>query len=154
MANGEQAAGAGGFPSADRRAAAFRKVRDAHQTEMAEDYVELIDDLIAERGEARLTDLADCMGVSHATAAKVLARLRREGLVEGQRYRSLFLTPKGRAVAEESRRRHRIVQDFLLALGIDRSVAEADAEGLEHHVSDVTLAALVALTGRLRAATV
>lgn len=132
-----------------RRAAAFRKTREAHLTEVAEDYVELIGDLIAETGEARLTDVAENMAVTQATASKVVARLRRAGLVESRRYRSLFLTERGRAMADESRRRHRIVLDFLRALGVEEAVADADAEGIEHHVSDATLDRLAALTREL-----
>lgn len=128
--------------SAERRAAAFRKTRDAHLSEVAEDYVELIDDLIAEMSEARLTEVAGHMGVSNGTAAKIIQRLQREGLVQNRPYRSLVLTDAGAAMAERSRRRHKIVQDFLLALGVDPRVAEADAEGMEHHVSEETLAAL------------
>ncbi|MGA0546620.1 manganese-binding transcriptional regulator MntR [Brevundimonas sp. VNH65] len=134
-----------------RRAAAFQRMRDAHSTEMAEDYVELIGDLIAELGEARLTDLAENLGVSHATAAKVVARLRREGLVDGRPYRALFLTETGKAMAAASRERHRIVHDFLIALGLDELTAEADAEGMEHHVSARTLELFQALTERLTA---
>ena len=80
---------------AARRAAAFRATREAHSTELAEDYVELIGDLILEDGEARLTDVAEHMGVTHATAAKVITRLKALGLVEGRPYRSLFLTAEG-----------------------------------------------------------
>jgi predicted transcriptional regulator len=66
-----------------RRAAAFKRVREAHRTELAEDYVELIGDLIAALGEARLTDLADHMGVTHATASKVVQRFwQKAGLVK------------------------------------------------------------------------
>lgn len=135
--------------SAARRAAAFRKTREAHQTEVAEDYVELIGDLIAERGEARLTDVAEHMAVSHATAAKVLARLKEAGLVKSEPYRSVWLTDAGTSMAERSRGRHQVVQTFLLALGLDPLVAEADAEGIEHHVSDETIAALRALTRQM-----
>lgn len=135
--------------STERRAAAFRRTRAAHQSEVAEDYVELIGDLIAECGEARLTDVAENMAVTQATASKIVSRLKREGLIEGKPYRSLFLTATGACMAEESRRRHRIVADFLRALGMSEAVAEADSEGMEHHVSDVTLAALSALTERL-----
>ena len=46
---------------------------------MAEDYVELIDDLIEVNGEARLVDLAERFGVSHVTANRIIARLRRDG---------------------------------------------------------------------------
>lgn len=137
---------------AAERAAAFRKTRDAHQLEVAEDYVELIGDLIAETGEARLTDLARHMGVSQPTAAKIVQRLAREGLVQSRPYRSLFLTESGGAMAEESRRRHRVVYDFLRAIGVAEAVAEADSEGIEHHVSGQTLEALERLTQRLTAA--
>jgi len=136
--------------SAADRAAAFRKTREAHLTEVSEDYVELIGDLIAEQGEARLTDVAERLGVTQATASKVIARLRRDGLVENKPYRSIFLTGRGREMADASRARHQIVFDFLLALGLDRSVAYADSEGIEHHVSDVTLVRLRELTEQLR----
>lgn len=132
------------------RAAAFRKTREAHLTEVSEDYVELIGDLIAEEGEARLTDVAERLGVTQATASKVVARLRRDGLVENKRYRSIFLTERGREMADASRERHRVVFQFLLALGLDDATAHADSEGIEHHVSDTTVAHLQRLTKQLR----
>ncbi|MDQ2860978.1 MAG: manganese-binding transcriptional regulator MntR [Pseudomonadota bacterium] len=124
---------------AERRAAAFRAARQARSTETAEDYVELVADLIAEQGEARLTDLAGHMGVTQATAAKVIQRLKGLGLVRNEPYRSLFLTKAGEAIAAKSRARHQVVFDFLLAIGVSRDTAEIDAEGIEHHVSDETL---------------
>lgn len=147
MLDGQAACGVDGLA---RRAAAFRKTREAHQTEVAEDYVELIGDLIAGTGEARLTDIAGAMGVAQASASKVVARLKREGLVDSRPYRSIFLTPAGAAMAVESRRRHRMVHDFLLALGLDETTAANDSEGIEHHCSEATLAALAALTAKLR----
>jgi DtxR family manganese transport transcriptional regulator len=48
-----------------------------------------------------------------------------------------------------SRRRHRIVEEFLQALGINQLTVEADAEGIEHHVSEETLAAFERLTKKL-----
>ncbi len=134
---------------AARRAAAFRRMREAHRTEMAEDYVELISDLIATTGEARLADLAEHVGVTSATAAKVVQRLQRVGLVQSRPYRSIFLTADGETMAEVSRRRHHVVQEFLRALGIDDMTAEADAEGMEHHVSEATLTAFARLTKTL-----
>ena len=130
-----------------RRTAAFQAVREAHANELTEDYVELIGELIAETGEARLTDLARCMGVAQPTVAKVLVRLKRLGLVESRPYRSLFLTAEGAAMAERSRARHQVVVDFLKALGVSAETAEIDAEGVEHHVSAETLAAFLRVTG-------
>ncbi len=126
---------------AGKQAGWFNRVREAHQTETAEDYVELIADLIDAQGEARVVDLATRFGVSHATVNKVIGRLNREGLVNNLPYRSLFLTDEGRALAVRCKERHKIVLDFLLALGVSPAVAEADAEGVEHHVSMETLEA-------------
>lgn len=125
----------------NRQAQRFRRVRDAHQTEVAEDYVELIADLIEETGEARVVDLAGRLGVTNATVNNTIQRLQRDGLVTSRPYRSIFLTEKGQAVAVASRARHCLVREFLVALGVDAETADADAEGIEHHVSDATLEA-------------
>ena len=119
----------------------FARVRAAHHSELAEDYVEMIDDLIVARGEARAADLAERFGVGPATVARTVQRLVRDGLVTSEPYRSIFLTEKGRALAAHARERHRLVRDFLLALGVGREAAEDDAEGIEHHVSAETLEA-------------
>ncbi len=113
---------------------------------MAEDYVELISDLIAVNGEARAVDLAERFGVSHATVNKTLARLQRDGLVISRPYRSIFLTDGGEAMADEFRRRHGIVLEFLKVIGVNPATAESDAEGMEHHVSDETLAVFEEIT--------
>lgn len=117
----------------------FAQVRQAHQSEVAEDYVEMIADLIATRGEARATDLADRFGVSPPTVARTIQRLIRDGLVTSEPYRAIFLTKEGQALAIRARERHQLVRDFLLALGVSEQVAETDAEGIEHHVSEETL---------------
>lgn len=117
----------------------FTRVREAHQTETTEDYVELIADLIDVQKEARASDLAKRLGVSHPTVTKMLSRLRDEGYVESRPYRSIFLTDKGRALAKTCKERHQIVLDFLIRLGVDPETAEFDAEGIEHHISAQTL---------------
>jgi len=133
---------------AKRQARSFERVRQAHQREVAEDYVELIADLIDVTGEARAVDLAERLGVTNATVNNTLNRLTREGLVTRQRYRSIFLTGAGRHMAETARERHQLVRDFLLRLGIDAETAELDAEGIEHYTSEKTLAAFRRFLGR------
>jgi DtxR family transcriptional regulator, manganese transport regulator len=119
----------------------FSKARSARSAAMLEDYTELIADLIAANGEARTTDIARRLGVAHPTATKTIARLKREGLVTAKPYRGIFLTETGQAMARRVRERHRLVVDLLLAVGAPREAAEADAEGIEHYVSDATLGA-------------
>jgi DtxR family transcriptional regulator, manganese transport regulator len=129
------------LPAEPTQARRFGKTRDAQSHALHEDYVELIDDLLRSEGEARPTDVARRLGVSHATVIKMVARLKREGLVVGRPYRGVFLTPEGESLAARVRARHRLVVDVLLALGVPEEAAEQDAEGIEHHVSDATLAA-------------
>lgn len=133
--------------AAPRRAAApssaaiQRRTRQQHAQERAEDYVEVIADLIAGSGEARATDLAKSLGVTHVTVIRTVQRLQREGLVTTRPYRSIFLTPAGRKLAAEAKARHQTVVAFLESLGVPAATARADAEGIEHHVSPATISA-------------
>ena len=130
----------------DAQAEVFDHVRRAHSMESTEDYVELIGDLIETRGEARLVEIAERLGISRPSVGKTVARLQREGFVTSEPYRSIFLTDKGRALAEASRARHDVVYRFLVAIGVGEETARRDSEGVEHHVSDETLAAFERIT--------
>jgi len=129
-------------------AAKFDRIRKAHQSEVAEDYVEMIAELIAETGEARTVDLAARFGVTSPTVNAIIQRLQRENLVETRPYRSIFLTEDGQKLADQARDRHRIVRDFLVAIGVPKTIAEEDAEGVEHHVSHETLAVFAKITSQ------
>jgi DtxR family manganese transport transcriptional regulator len=125
----------------EAQAQAFRKSRDDRRSELREDYVELIADLIACAGEARQTDIARRLGVAQPTVAKMLKRLAEENLVRQQPYRGVFLTEEGQRLAAATRRRHEIVEAVLRRIGVDADTARNDAEGIEHHVSEKTLRA-------------
>jgi DtxR family manganese transport transcriptional regulator len=108
---------------------------------LAEDYIELIADLIADGNEARQVDIAARLGVSQPTVAKMLIRLAKEGLISRRPYRGVFLTASGKRMARQSRNRHETVEALLRALEVSAATARVDAEGIEHHVSAETLAA-------------
>lgn len=131
---------------ADVQVESFRQVRNAHRSELTEDYVELISDLLADAGEARQVDIAARLGVAQPTVARTLKRLVRDGLVIQRPYRGVFLTDAGEALATASRERHHIVEAFLIALGVPEAIARRDAEGIEHHVSPETLAIFAQFT--------
>lgn len=126
-----------------------RRTRSDHAQETAEDYVEAIDGLQAEAGKCRVVDLARRFDVSHVTVTKVIARLKREGLVTSQPYGPLELTASGRQLAAKSRRRHEIVYEFLRTIGVSEQTAAIDTEGIEHHVSRQTLECFRRLTEQL-----
>jgi DtxR family manganese transport transcriptional regulator len=141
IAKGKGGAAAVELPAELTQARRFGKTRSAQSGALLEDYVELIADLLTTSGEARPTDVARRLGVSHATAIKTISRLKREGLATGRPYRGVFLTEDGHRLAARVRTRHRLVVDVLLALGVPAEAAEADAEGIEHYVSETTLKA-------------
>ncbi|MDB6067304.1 MAG: mntR [Pedosphaera sp.] len=124
-----------------RQAENLSQTRREHASEIAEDYVEAIADLVAETGEARVVDLARRLGVTHVTVNRTIIRLQKAGFVNAQPYRAIFLTDSGRELAAACKSRHETVVAFLRSLGIPERVAEMDAEGIEHHVSPETLAA-------------
>jgi DtxR family manganese transport transcriptional regulator len=127
-----------------------RRTRSDHAQETAEDYVEAIDQLHGEQGKCRVVDLARQFDVSHVTVTKVVARLKREGLVTSEPYGPLELTDAGRQLAAKSRRTHEIVYQFLRAIGVSEKVAAIDTEGIEHHVSKQTLDCFRRLTEQLQ----
>ena len=122
----------------------FQRIREDHSRERAEDYVELVEMLIAQNGEARAVDLAERLGISHVSVSRTVQRLARDGYLTSQPYRSIFLTEKGAELAASRRERHALVLAFLMKIGVSASTAESDAEGIEHHVSTETLAAMKA----------
>ena len=139
---------AAGMPEQPTQALRFGKARTARSASLLEDYVELIADLLAAQGEARATDVAKRLGVTHPTAIKSIARLKREGLVTARPYRGIFLAEAGQERAERVRARHRLMVELLLAVGVAPEAAETDAEGMEHHASEATLEAFARFLAR------
>jgi len=138
------------LPDPTDQAAAFQQAREARRNEIFEDYVELIDDLVHSTGEARQVDIAARLGVTQPTVARVLTRLAEAGLVERKPYRSVFLSKAGHKLANEGRKRHAIVETFLIDIGVDPDTARIDAEGIEHHVSAATLRVFSAYSSKKR----
>ena len=140
----DEAGAAGGISAhltPDEQAQHHRRTRLAKETEIVEDYVELIADLFEQHGEARAVEIARRLGVTNATVNKMVARLQQMGYVTTKPYRAIFLTDEGRHMAELSRRRHQMVVAFLMAIGVPEETARADAEGIEHYCSPETLEA-------------
>jgi DtxR family transcriptional regulator, manganese transport regulator len=122
-----------------KRSSAFNATRKHHMSETAEDYVELIAELIQSTGEARICNIARHLGISHVTAIRSVRRLKNEGYVEVDSHKPVSLTEKGKKLAKFSQERHRILVEFLKIIGVPSEVAEIDAEGAEHHISTTTL---------------
>lgn len=119
-----------------------RVLRKQHESEAAQDYCEVIAELLDSGVEARVGRIAQRFGLSHVTVSRVVRRLASEGYIVAHARAPLGLTERGRALAAEARARHEVVVAFLRAIGVDEATAQADAEGIEHHVSPATLRAM------------
>lgn len=128
--------------AAVQSATTFTKVRADHASETAQDYVEAVSDILHRRGECRVKDLAELLGVTHVTVSRIISRLQDEDLVQTEPYKPIRLTAKGERLAAQSRQRHETVLAFLRALGVPEAEAQRDAEGIEHHVGEATLTAM------------
>lgn len=122
-----------------KRSGAFDETRQAHLKEAAEDYTELIAELIEEKGEARTCELAEILGVSHVTASRTINRLQKCGYLDTSPRKPVTLTQLGQETANYCKQRHQILLKFFIAIGIPRQVAEVDVEGVEHHISQESL---------------
>lgn len=104
--------------------------------ESGEDYLEAILVLSMELGNVRSIDVSSFLGVTKPSVSRAMSILRAEGLVDMDEGGSLRLTIKGKAVAEKTYGRHRLLTEFLVSLGVRRETAAEDACRMEHIISE------------------
>ncbi|OPX72650.1 MAG: manganese transport transcriptional regulator [Methanoregulaceae archaeon PtaB.Bin108] len=107
-----------------------------------EEYIETIYVLELKHGRAQTGMIAARMGVKPPSITEMLGKLEREGLIRYESYTGATLTVAGKKMARELMHTHKVIADLLEILGIDRTLAEADACQIEHHVSRETVARL------------
>ena len=123
------------------RAAHFKETRKNRLFERTEDYTELIADLIETQGQARVCDIAHEMGISHVSVLKTIKKLERDGYIE-KKSQNINLTSEGTKMAIFSKKKHIILSEFLLKLGVPAHIVATDVEGIEHYISSTTLEAI------------
>jgi len=113
-----------------------------NRSESTEDHLERIQELIEQKGYARVADLAASLQLSMSAVSNMVRRLARRGYVNYERYRGFTLTSSGRQVAQHVKARHNILTDFLQTVGLDSQTVEREVEDIEHHLRPETLAVL------------
>ena len=104
-----------------------------------EDYLEVIYELLKEKGYVKSKDISRILNVKASTVTIMLKTLAEKKLINYEKYGGITLTEEGVKKAEEISKKHKIIIDFLLLLGIDEKQANLEAEGIEHIISDETL---------------
>jgi Mn-dependent DtxR family transcriptional regulator len=124
---------------------------EAARSESTEDHLERIHDLVERKGYARVTDIAEALGLNRSTVSNMVRRLAARGFVNYERYRGFTLTDEGKAVARDIRARHEILSGLFELLGLAPETAAQEVEDIEHHLRPQTLAVLASLVSYWRA---
>ncbi|ABX13028.1 metal-dependent transcriptional regulator [Nitrosopumilus maritimus] len=133
----------------------LESIKKAHSqknsfTTTMEDYLEVIYELVELKGHASPTDISNYMGVRPPSVTKMLQKLDSAGCLEYAKYRGIKLTAKGISIANDIRQKHSELLNFFEIIGVDRSIANKDAEGIEHHINPKTMKQLRKFTTFLK----
>ena len=109
-----------------------------------QDYLKAILEITQRNGSARVSDIANCLGVTKPSVTQMMNNLEGKGLIKQEPYGPVGLTATGRELAVRVRERHKLLEKFLVeVLGVAPKIAQQDACLIEHVVSPQTMEKLV-----------
>ena len=122
-----------------------------HIHQSAEDYLETV--LVLRKrsaGRVRSVDIANEMNFSRASVSVAMKQLRENGYITVDKQGYITLTEAGERVAEDTYRRHTLLTELLITIGVDEDTAREDACRIEHHISPLTYEKLSQLSLRIK----
>jgi Mn-dependent DtxR family transcriptional regulator len=122
-----------------RTKARKKTTADRHRSESTEDHLERIQELVEQKGYARVADIAASLELSRSSVSNMVRRLAKRGFVNYEKYRGFSLTPEGRAVADHIRVRHQTLSELFQLLGLSPEIVAEEVESIEHHLRSETL---------------
>lgn len=125
-------------------------VKKEDRTDRMEDYLEVIYELIQEKGYATTVDISSYLNVSSPSVTKMMQKLDETGYLKYEKYRGIKLTNEGIRIAQNIRNRHGLLAEFFMIIGIDEETANNDAEGIEHHLHPETMKKLEEFINELK----
>ena len=120
-------------------------IRDANsgkkedRTDRMEDYLEVIYELVEQKGYATTVDISNYLNVSSPSVTKMMQKLDETGYLNYEKYRGIRLTEEGIRIAENISNKHGLLAEFFILIGVDEESANNDAEGIEHHLHPETI---------------
>jgi DtxR family transcriptional regulator, Mn-dependent transcriptional regulator len=106
-------------------------------TDAIQDYLKEIYKLEAAGRRATTSALAEMLEISPPSVTAMLKKLATLGLVQHERYHGATLTEPGERVALEVIRHHRLLEQYLVeTLGLSIDAVHAEADRLEHALSE------------------
>ncbi|MCI8458854.1 MAG: metal-dependent transcriptional regulator [Clostridia bacterium] len=108
----------------------------------AEDYLEAALCLTLQGERIKVTSIAEKLGVSKPAVTNALNELAAKGYLQKQPYGDIRLTDEGQTAAQRVYDKHKLLRDFLCALGVSPQAAEIDCCKIEHDLCDETIACI------------
>jgi Mn-dependent DtxR family transcriptional regulator len=137
----------------DNRLEAIRdanSVKKQDRTDRMEDYLEIIYELVQQKGYATTVDISSYLNVSSPSVTKMMQKLDETGYLNYEKYRGIKLTNEGIRIARNIRNRHGLLAEFFMIIGVDEETANNDAEGIEHHLHPETIKKLEEFINELK----
>ena len=137
----------------DNRLLAIRdanSVKKQDRTDRMEDYLEVIYELVQQKGYATTVDISSYLNVSSPSVTKMMQKLDETGYLNYEKYRGIKLTNEGIRIARNIRNRHGLLAEFFMIIGVDEETANNDAEGIEHHLHPETMKKLEEFINELK----
>ena len=125
-------------------------VKKEDRTDRMEDYLEVIYELLQEKGYATTVDISSYLNVSSPSVTKMMQKLDETGYLKYEKYRGIKLTNEGIRIARNIRNRHGLLAEFFMIIGVDEETANNDAEGIEHHLHPETMKKLEEFINELK----
>ena len=110
--------------------------------ESGEMYLESIYVLSKAQSTVRSIDISEYMGYSKPSVSRAVGLLKKDNFITVEKEGHILLTEKGLTLAEKILKRHNILTEMLVRLGVSRETASKDACRVEHVISDETFQAI------------
>ncbi|NLV49295.1 MAG: metal-dependent transcriptional regulator [Clostridiales bacterium] len=111
--------------------------------ESGEMYLESILVLSKEKNVVRAVDISAYMGLSKPAVSRALSKLREEKLILIDKEGYIAFTENGRRIADNINKKHVLLTELIMRLGVDEETAAEDACKIEHVISDKTFEAMI-----------
>lgn len=118
-------------------------------TPSLEDYLEELYRFSLSSDSVRVTDISHKLAVSLPSVSKALHKLKRGEFITYQRYGEIILTEKGKQLGDFLVKRNQVLQEFLILIQTNCDIA-AEAEAMEHYLSDTTIRSIQAIVTFLK----
>lgn len=110
--------------------------------ESAENYLETILMLEEAQGTVKSIDIVNKLNFSKPSVSIAMKNLREAGYINMDGNGYITLLPPGKAIAKKIYRRHKLMTNWLIKLGVDPETAAEDACKIEHVLSEESFNAI------------